>query len=244
MSGPRIWDPYLSERDRAVAEKSGQGRRMGLSDKSALLVIDVTTAFCGDKRQPILESMEMWRNSCGEAAWDSIEAMKPIIASARAAGVPVIYTGQEKLPSTKVHAGRWADKNSRKMENIPGTWERGFEIVADLAPTDSDIVIRKAKPSAFFGTLLLSYLVELGVDSLMCIGCATSGCVRSTVIDAFSYNYRVAVVEEGCFDRTDASHAVSLFDMDQKYADVISAAESLLYFDGIASGFRSGEVGG
>lgn len=229
MSERRVWDGFLSARDVAIAEKSGQGRRMGLSNRVALLVIDVTTAFCGDRRLPIMESIETWRNSCGEAAWDSIEVIKPIIAAARAAEVPVIYTAPERLPATRLHAGRWADKNNRKMENIAGTRERGFEIVDDLAPQESDLVIRKSKPSAFFGSTLLSYLVDMGVDSLICCGCTTSGCVRSTVIDAFSYNYRVGVVEEGCFDRTEASHAVSLFDMDQKYADVMSAAETMAH---------------
>jgi nicotinamidase-related amidase len=81
-------------------------------------------------------------------------------------------------------------------------------------------VIKKQKPSGFFGTNLASYLTLFGCDSLIVVGTTTSGCVRATVVDAFSLNYRVILAEEGCFDRSEASHAVSLCDMHAKYADV------------------------
>ena len=86
-------------------------------------------------------------------------------------------------------------------------------------------MVRKQKPSAFFGTPLQSYLNLLGADSLVVTGGTTSGCVRATVVDAFSANYRVAVVAEACFDRVQSSHALSLADMHAKYADVVSASE-------------------
>lgn len=92
-------------------------------------------------------------------------------------------------------------------------------------------MIKKQKPSGFFGTNLASYLTLLGCDSVIIVGTTTSGRVRATAVDAFSYNYRVIVVEEGCFDRSEASHAVSLCDMHAKYADVVSTAEILSYFN-------------
>ena len=82
-----------------------------------------------------------------------------------------------------------------------------------IAPGPQDIVLKKQKPSGFFGTNLPSYLTLLGCDSVIVVGTTTSGCVRATVVDAFSLNYRVIVAEEGCFDRSEASHAVSLCDM-------------------------------
>jgi nicotinamidase-related amidase len=88
----------------------------------------------------------------------------------------------------------------------------------------------KPKPSAFFGTPLTSHLTLLGADSLIVVGTTTSGCVRASVVDAFSHNYRVAVVEDGCFDRSQASHALALCDMDAKYADVVSSDEVLGHF--------------
>ena len=107
----------------------------------------------------------------------------------------------------------------------------GNEIVAMIAPGPRDIVIRKQKPSGFFGSNLASYLTLLGADSVVVVGTTTSGCVRATVVDAFSLNYRVILAEEGCFDRSEASHAVSLCDMHAKYADVVPTAEVLAYFD-------------
>ena len=96
-----------------------------------------------------------------------------------------------------------------------------------IAPHPQDIVIKKQKPSGFFGSNLVSYLTLLGCDSVVVVGTTTSGCVRATAVDAFSLNYRVILAEEGCFDRSEASHAVSLCDMHSKYADVVPTGEVL-----------------
>lgn len=115
------------------------------------------------------------------------------------------------------------DKNPRHAEDDT----HANEIVAEIAPRPGDIIIEKNKPSVFFGTLLASYLVDLHADSLIVCGTTTSGCVRATVVDAFSYNYKVTVVTEATFDRGEASHWVNLFDMDHKYADVTPLSEVL-----------------
>ena len=96
-------------------------------------------------------------------------------------------------------------------------------VVSELAPGPDEVVIRKIKPSAFFGTPLASYLNELKIDSLVITGCTTSGCVRATVVDAFSLNYRVVIPSDGVFDRFELSHQVSLFDLSLKYADVVTS---------------------
>ena len=135
-------------------------------------------------------------------------------------------------------AGGWAWKNSRTEEdvtapNVTGFNRDGNDIMDEIAPSPQDIVIRKHKPSAFSGTPLIAYLNDLGADSLIVTGTTTSGCVRASVIDAFSNNLRVAVVEEGCFDRSQASHAVNLCDMHAKYADVIGVEEALTFIGGL-----------
>ncbi|MEK7281157.1 MAG: isochorismatase family protein, partial [Chloroflexota bacterium] len=94
---------------------------------------------------------------------------------------------------------------------------------------EGDIVIYKPKASAFFGTPLASLLNALRVDTVLCCGTSTSGCVRASVIDANSYNFHVAVIEECTFDRSQVSHKVNLFDMNAKYADVISLQEAREY---------------
>ena len=93
------------------------------------------------------------------------------------------------------------------------------------------MVLPKEKPSAFFGTPLVSLLNDWGIDSLIVCGGVTSGCIRSTVLDGFSLNYRMGVLKEATFDRIEASHWINLFDMDQKYADVITLDEALAYVD-------------
>jgi nicotinamidase-related amidase len=101
--------------------------------------------------------------------------------------------------------------------------------VAEIAPQPQDLLCLKQKPSGFFGTNLAAYLQLLGADSVIVTGTTTSGCVRATVLDAFSLNFRVAVAEEGCFDRSQASHAINLCDMHAKYADVVPTAEVIAY---------------
>jgi nicotinamidase-related amidase len=106
---------------------------------------------------------------------------------------------------------------------------KGPEIPREIAPTPADIIISKKKASAFFGTPLTGYLIDLGVDTLLVTGVSTSGCVRATVVDGHAYNFRVCVVEEGTFDRSIVAHKVNLFDMHMKYADVVSLEETKRY---------------
>ena len=155
-----------------------------------------------------------------------------LIEAARAKGLPVIYTTGERR-SDNWDAGSWRWKGTRGDETSGTAHDDidGNEIVAMIAPGPKDIVIKKQKPSGFFGTNLASYLTLLGCDSVIVVGTTTSGCVRATVVDAFSLNYRVILAEEGCFDRSEASHAVSLCDMHAKYADVVPTSEVLSYFE-------------
>jgi len=226
----RIWDKFLTERDKAVFAAGGFGARAGFGKRPALLVIDVNWAFCGERPEPIIEAIKRWRTSCGEEAWVALEYIKSLIDAARAKELPVIYTTGERR-ADNWEAGSWRWKRTRRDEvGGNGDGVDGNEIVAMIAPGPRDIVIRKQKPSGFFGTNLAAYLTLLGCDSVIVVGTTTSGCVRASVVDAFSLNYRVILAEEGCFDRSEASHAVSLCDMHAKYADVVPTAEILAYF--------------
>jgi maleamate amidohydrolase len=216
-----IWNQFLSERDKQVFGTAGYGARQGFGKRPAVLIIDVNYNFCGEKPEPILESIKRWRNSCGEDAWDGIKAIQKLLVAARAKDLPVIYsTGTRREDNWD--AGSWSWKNSRNGERVSTEKTKldGNTIVAEIGPQPQDIVIAKLKPSVFHGTPLHSFLTLLGADSLLVCGTTTSGCVRATVVDAFSDNYRVTLVEEGCFDRSQASHALSLCDMHAKYADV------------------------
>ncbi len=236
MSEP-VWNQFLTERDKQVFAASGYGARGGFGKRPALLVIDVNYAFCGDKPEPILDSIKRWRNSCGEESWPAVAAIRSLRDKAHEKGIPVLYTTGVRREDNW-DAGSWSWKNARNGEDTrtPATNVDGNRIVEEIAPGPRDIVVLKQKPSGFFGTNMASYLQLLGCDSVIVTGTTTSGCVRATVLDAFSLNFRVALAEEGCFDRSQASHAINLCDMNAKYADVVKTAEVLEFFDSLESG--------
>jgi maleamate amidohydrolase len=220
-----IWDQYLTERDRAVYRTAGYGSSRPFGARPAVVVIDVNYDFVGHEPAPILQSAAIWRNSCGEEGWAGVEAIATLLAAAREKSLPIFYsTSTEERPDA-LGRGLWRSSRNGEQAGVPGFV--GSDIVAEIAPQERDVVLRKSKPSAFFGTGLISYLTELGVDTLLVTGTTTSGCVRATVIDAFSYNVNCKVVEEGTFDRGQVSHAINLFDMNAKYADVVSLATTL-----------------
>src|SRR5690606_20955779 len=135
----------------------------------------------------------------------------------RAASLPVFYP--HVAPKRAFNGGRFADK----MPNVMGVAPRGYDFVEEVAPRDGDVLVPKTYPSAFFGTNLISMLIDMGVDTIVATGCTTSGCVRGSVVDAFSYNLRSIVPEDCVYDRSEVTHAVNLFDMSQKYADVVTS---------------------
>ena len=123
----------------------------------------------------------------------------------------------------KFDQGRLAEK----VPALMGVAAKGYEFVPDVAPHPEDILIPKKHPSAFFGTPLASYLIDANVDTLIVTGCTTSGCVRGSVVDGFAYNFRILVPEDAVYDRSATSHAVNLFDMASKYADVMPTNAAL-----------------
>ena len=219
----KIWDKFLTDRDREVFAASGYGSSAGFGERPALLVIDASYAFVGDKREPILESIKRWHNSSGEDGWNAVDSIGRLADAFRAKGLPVIYTTHEyRSDNWDAGAWHWKSRRTGDEERVSASDRNPHAIVDEIVPQAQDIVVLKQKPSAFFGTNLLSYLQLLGCDTLIMTGGTTSGCIRASAIDAFSYNYRVAVVEEGCFDRSQASHAVNLCDINAKYGDVVA----------------------
>jgi maleamate amidohydrolase len=254
-SNERIWDKFLTERDKQVFKAAGYDAVADWGRRPALLVVDVNYAFCGEAPLPILESIKKWRNSCGEDAWEAMPVLQRLIAASRAKGLPVIYTTGTGRPD-KWNRGAWLWKNRRVdevpvLENNTRAGLDGDVIVDEIAPAPQDIVVRKLKASGFSGTPLASYLQLLQADSVIVTGTTTSGCVRATVLDAFALNFRITVVEDGCFDRSQASHAINLCDMHAKYANVMPSSEVLSYIDSLpgglfdlptGEGYREGEV--
>jgi nicotinamidase-related amidase len=223
---PGAWRDVVPAEERELYERAGFGRPAGLGRSPAVLVIDVQYRTVGDEPLPILESMERYyRTSCGDIGWRAVAEMVPVIAAARAAGAPVVYP--HVAPKGALDAGRTGTKIPSLME-VGG---RGYAFVDEVAPHDGDLLIPKRHPSAFFGTALVSHLIDFGVDSVILLGCTTSGCIRATAVDAFAYNFHCAVAEEAVYDRSPTSHAVNLFDLQAKYADVMPAAEVVAYLE-------------
>lgn len=222
----RIWDDVIPEEERMIYQEAGfRGAKVGMGQKPALLIIDVQYRTAGEDK-PILESIREsdYKTGCGEFAWGAIRKIQRLLEVVRIKGIPVIYPVVER--QDRFDAGRWADKiPTLGSESIHRIGSRGTEIIREIAPLQGDLIISKRYASAFFGTHLMTHLNILGIDTLMVTGCTTSGCVRATVADGFSYGFRVIVVEDGVYDRSSTSHKVNLFDMHSKYADVLALSE-------------------
>jgi maleamate amidohydrolase len=197
----------------------GFGTRVGFGSRPVLL-IDMTRAFCDPSYK------------VGADLTYTIEAIAPLLEASRAAGVPVFYT-------TTAYRSDGAD-GGVFLEKIPSLRELRLDDPATsefdprIAPAESDTVIEKKFPSAFFGTSLASMLVAQEVDTLVLTGCSTSGCIRATAIDAVSHGYRVVVPEEAVSDRVPGPHYANLFDINAKYGDVVPLGEVLERLGGAA----------
>ncbi|NKQ51763.1 isochorismatase family protein [Amycolatopsis sp. K13G38] len=208
-------------------ELAGFGKPVGLGTRPALLIIDVQYRTVGTTPLPFESAVEEFPTSCGEVGWAAVGQIARLVETFRAKGWPILYP--HVAPKKSYDAGRLGAKVPGIMD-IPA---KGYEFVAEVAPAEGDVLVPKRHPSAFFGTPLVSYLVETGADSLVVTGCTTSGCVRSSVADAFSYNFRVSVPADAVYDRSPVVHEVNLFDMAQKYADVTTTDSLLTALSGL-----------
>ena len=193
----------------------GRGQRIGFGQKPAILVIDFQKAFVDPEYptggRPLILS--------------AVKATAGLLREARRRGIPVIQTvvGCSESKRDNPH---W--KVAICHELILGS--DGCQIVEELRDP-SDVVLPKRVPSIFFGTPLATTLVRQGVDTTIVTGCNTSGCIRATVIDSFSYGFRTIVPAECVGDMEEAPHWANLTDVDRRYADVIPLGEVMDYIN-------------
>jgi len=225
-----VWNDVVSDLDRQVIARGGYGKTRGLGRAPALILIDCQYNHVGADK-PILEQLAEYPAGGGAAAWAAVRQLVRVREAARAARAPVIYTRYCYSPRGARYDGFALKRGNvdRFIDGAPGT-----RIVAELTPTDDELVIDKTTASAMFGTPLAQYLVRLGVDSLVIGGVSTSGCVRATCIDAISYGFNVAVLEDGVADRLEISHKASLLDIWMKYADVLTCGQAIDYLNGLS----------
>jgi len=212
MSNP--WDGIVTAEEQRAYRAAGFGRRSGLGKRPALLIIDVQYRTVGTTPAPFWDAIKEFPTACGQVGWDAVAHIARLLALFRQNDWPVLYPYVS--PKESFDKGRLAEKVPALMTVAP----RGYDFVAEVAPREGDVLLPKKHPSAFFGTPLASYLIDKGADTVVVTGCTTSGCVRGSVVDAFAYNFRVAVPHDAVYDRSATSHAVNLFDMSEKYADV------------------------
>jgi maleamate amidohydrolase len=212
------WHGIVSKDEERIYRAAGFGRSSGMGKRPALLIIDVQYRTVGTVPRPIEQAMREFPTSCGMAGWNAVARIRTLLTEFRRRKWPVLYP--HVAPKRASDGGRLAEK----VPSIMTIAARGYDFVSELAPRDEDILIPKKHASAFFGTPLASHLIELGIDTLIVSGCTTSGCVRASVVDAFSLNFKVIVPHDCVYDRGRVPHAVNLFDMSQKYADVVSTS--------------------
>lgn len=196
--------------DLDIYEKQSFGHRIGFGHRSALLIVDFTVGF----NDPALFG--------GGNIDPAIRRTVDLLAFFRERRLPVAFTrvvyaddGSDagvfgvKVPSLRI-----------LTESHPAG-----QIVTQLEPRKHEYIVKKQHASAFFGTSLAPWLVHQGADTVVVAGCTTSGCVRASVVDASAHNFRPVVARDCVGDRALGPHAANLFDMGQKYADVLDAGE-------------------
>jgi len=206
----------MNERD--IYARQGLGQHSGFGARPALLIVDFVNGF----NDPAVFG--------GGNIAAAIENTCELLSCARRRAIPVVFT-------RIVYAADGSDTGvfclkapglAKLTEDAPAS-----QVVPLLTPLAGELVLRKTQPSAFFGTDLAGRLRETGVDTVLVTGCTTSGCVRASVVDAMSHNFRTVVVTDAVGDRAIGPHQTSLFDMGQKYADLHTCGEVMAYLAGV-----------
>ncbi len=209
---------------------SAYERDLYVGEKPAVLVIDLYKNAYRGGNKPVIEANRESAGSCGENAWNALPPTQALLAAARAAGVPVIYTTRH------VDTGGVQSTNRSMRKKLSSD---AYDIIDEVSPQDGELVIYKERASAFFGTPLIAHLNQRGIRSLIVLGESTSGCVRASVVDAYSHGFHTTLVEECTFDRSMLSHKVNLFDLHHKYADVMHVDEVLDHLNAMKRNTRA-----
>jgi maleamate amidohydrolase len=207
------------EEARRVYAAARLGQAVTMGERPAVLVVDFSCGFTDPEC------------ALGSDLTAEVEATRRLLDAARAKGLPVIFTTIGYEPSLK-DGGLWLQKVPSLGDlQVGGRW---VEIDPRLEPREDETIVLKKGASAFFGTNLASILVTQGIDSVVLCGATTSGCIRATAIDLLQYGFPAMVPRECVGDRAEAPHEANLFDIQAKYADVVSLDDALGYVESVA----------
>lgn len=202
------------ERLREEFTAKGLGGKVGFGEHPAIVVVDFVNGFTDD-HSPLGADLDA-----------EIEATNQLLAAGRDAEIPIIFS-TVAYDAELQDAGVWIRKIPSNHLLVEGS--ELVEVDKRLGQREGEMTLVKKYASCFFGTDLAARLISRSVDTVIVVGCTTSGCVRASVVDACSFGFRAIVVEEAVGDRAELPHAASLFDIDAKYGDVVSLAEAVAY---------------
>ncbi len=195
-----------------IYDKQGFGNSSGFGEKPALLMVDFVNGFCDPE--------------CfgGGNILAAVDQTRLLLEKARKSNFPIAHT--------RIVYESGGANNGVFCQKVPGL-NRLTETAAisqtvdELTPEKGEYVVKKTQPSAFFGTGLTAWLIARNISTVIVTGCTTSGCVRASVIDSMSYNFKTIVVTDCVGDRALGPHEANLFDMGQKYADLYTCEETI-----------------
>jgi len=188
--------------------------KIGFGDKPALLVVDFMKGY-------VTQGSPLYAPGVVEA----VSHAGSLLAALRQRGVLIVHTNIRYYAPDFADGGTWVRKAPVMKHMVEGSPYAKF--CDEVAPVSGELVITKQYASAFFGTSLAATLTASRVDTVILVGCSTSGCIRATAVDATQHGFRTIVVRDGVGDRHPAPHEANLFDIDSKYGDVVSAADVL-----------------
>ena len=215
LDAPTVIDQELAMNDADIYSAQGFGATLGPGQSWGLLIVDFVVGFT----DPALFG--------GGNIGAAVQRTRELLAFARREALPVSHT-RVVYADDGADAGIFALRNPRSLKLTESS--AASQIVQELTPVVGERIIRKTEPSAFFCTALASWLQLRGVDTLLVAGCTTSGCVRASVVDAMSHNFRPVVISDCVGDRALDPHHANLFDMRQKYADVMDLDQAMASF--------------
>lgn len=203
-----------------VYDRAGFGRRVVRGAKPAVVVVDLTNGFT-DRTQPTGADLD-----------DVVAQTRLLLDTARGAGIPVFFT-TIAFDRGRLESSAWLRKATGMAALLEGS--PLVDVDTRLGQRDDEALITKHGASAFFGTDLAALLTARGVDTVLITGATTSGCVRATAVDAVQSGFTVLVPRECVGDRARGPHEANLFDIDEKYGDVIDVDDAVQYVQSAAT---------
>lgn len=212
------WMKLIPETDIRTYQRGGLLAEIDFGKRPALIVVDVIYGFTGSEGLTLEQSIAEFSTACGPVSWETVPRIARLIGMFRERNLPVVYTNSEQYDGE--YAGRTTKREKRARDEV-----KYNSFPPAIAPKADEWVLAKTKASAFFQTPLTAYLIKEGVDTAVVCGVSTSGCVRATTLDAHSHGFTTFVIDDCCFDRSYFAHCANLFDMQAKYAAVVSLDE-------------------